>query len=154
LISPSPTAAGESALGNFVAGGQRSLAGTDFALVPTGGPRMGIDPGPVTYGELFSVQPSGRDLIRMELSGKEVRQALETRYGPNQDHLLAVSGLRYAYNPTRPLGNHVTALALPEGTNIDSDEDYISPSTAFSPPEVASSGSSPEARTGRSWART
>ena len=123
-ISPSPTAVGESALGNFVADGQRSLAGADFALVPTGGLRTGIDPGPVTYGEIFSVQPSGRELIRMGLSGIEVRQALEAQYGPDRDHLLAVSGLRYTHDPTRPFGDRVTALALPDGTNIDPEENY------------------------------
>jgi len=123
-IGPSPTAAGESALGDFVADGQRDLAGADLALVPTGGLRTGITPGPVTYGELFSVQPSGRDLIRMELSGEQVRRALERQYRPGRDHLLAVSGLRYAQDPTRPQGNRVTALALPDGIEIDPEEDY------------------------------
>ena len=119
-----PTTSGESALGDFVADGQRDLAGTDFALVPTGGLRADIDPGPVTYGELFSVQPSGRDLIRMELSGAEVRRALEEQYGPGRDHLLAVSGLRYAHDPKRPPGNRVDALTLPDGTDIRPDEEY------------------------------
>lgn len=123
-ISPSPTAAGESALGDFVADGQRDLAGANFALVPTGGLRTSIAQGPVTYGELFSVQPSGRDLIRMELSGEQVRNALERQYRPGRDHLLAVSGLRYAHDPTRPPGERVTALALPDGAEIDPDETY------------------------------
>ena len=123
-ISPSPTAAGESALGNFVADGQRSLAGTDFALVPTGGLRTSINPGPVTYGELFSAQPSGRGLITMELSGREIQRALEKQYRPGRDHLLAVSGLRYAHDRTRPPGQRVTALTLPDGTGIAPDRDY------------------------------
>jgi hypothetical protein len=50
------------------------------------------------------VQPSGRDLIRMELSGREIRLALEEQYGPGRDHLLAVSGLRYTQDPARPPG--------------------------------------------------
>lgn len=58
----------------------------------------------VTYGELFAVQPSGRGLIRMELSGREIRLALEEQYGPSRDHLLAVSGLRYTQDPARPPG--------------------------------------------------
>ena len=123
-IGTSPTEAGESALGLFVADGQRSLAGADFALVPTGGLRTGIAPGPVTYGEFFSAQPSGRDLIRMELSGEQVRRALEMQYGPGRDHLLAVSGLRYARNPGRPPGQRVTALTLPDGTGIDPNGRY------------------------------
>ena len=123
-ISPSPTAAGESALGNFVADGQRSLAGTDFALVPTGGLRTNINLGPVTYGERFSVQPSGRSLIRMELNGREIRHALEAQYRPGRDHLLAASGLRYTHDPTSPLGQRVTTLTLPDGTGIAPSRDY------------------------------
>lgn len=123
-ISPSSTEAGESALGNFVADGQRSLAGTNFALVPTGGLRTNITPGPVTYGELFFVQPSGRDLIKMELTGDQIRRALEKQYRPDQDHLLAASGLRYAHDPTRPLGDRITALTLPNGTEIEPEGGY------------------------------
>lgn len=118
-ISPTATAAGESALGDFVADGQRSLAGADFALAPTGGLRTGIERGPVTYGELFSVQPSGRDLLRMELTGEQVRRALEAQYGPDRDRPLAVSGLRYAHDPTRPRGDRITDLTLPDGTPVD-----------------------------------
>ncbi|MEJ7843906.1 MAG: 5'-nucleotidase C-terminal domain-containing protein [Rubrobacter sp.] len=124
-IVPASTEAGESALGNFVADGQRSFAGTDFALVPTGGLRTNITPGPVTYGGLFSVQPSGRDLIKMELSGGQIRHALERQYRPDgRDHLLAVSGLRYAHDPSRPLGQRVTSLTLPGGAPVDRNATY------------------------------
>jgi len=123
-IAPAPTEAGESALGDFVADGQRDLAGADFALVPTGGLRTDIARGPVTYGELFSVQPAGRDLVEMELSGEQVRHALEEQYGPDRDHLLAVSGLRYSYEPSRSPGRRVTALTLPNGDALDLTKEY------------------------------
>ncbi|MDQ3428491.1 MAG: 5'-nucleotidase C-terminal domain-containing protein, partial [Actinomycetota bacterium] len=124
-IGPSPTEAGESALGNFVADGQRRIAGTDFALVPTGGLRTNITPGPVTYGGLFSVQPSGRDLIKVELNGGQIRRALERQYrSDGRDHRLAVSGLRYAHDPSRPLGQRVTSLTLPGGAPVDRNATY------------------------------
>jgi len=124
-IGPSPTEAGESALGNFVADGQRRIAGTDFALVPTGGLRTNITPGPVTYGGLFSVQPSGRDLIKVELNGGQIRRALERQYrSDGRDHRLAVSGLRYAHDPSRPLGQRVTSLTLPGGGPVETGKRY------------------------------
>jgi 5'-nucleotidase len=124
-ITPAPTPAGESSLGDFVADGQRDLAGTDFALVPTGGLRTSLAPGPVTYGELFSVQPSGRDLVRMELSGEQVRHALELQYRPDgRHHKLAVSGLRFAHDPRRPLGDRVVSLTLPDGGPLDPKRTY------------------------------
>jgi 5'-nucleotidase len=123
-ITPASTEAGESALGDFVADGQRDLAGADFALVPTGGLRTDISRGPATYGELFSVQPSGRDLVEMELEGEQVRRALEQQYGPDRDHLLAVSGLRYSYDPSRPPGSRVTAVTLPNGEALSPTKKY------------------------------
>ncbi|QIN84305.1 bifunctional metallophosphatase/5'-nucleotidase [Rubrobacter tropicus] len=124
-VTPTPTAAGESPLGDFVADGQRDLAGTDFALVPTGGLRTGIAAGPVTYGELFSVQPSGRDLVKMELTGEQVRRALEEQYRQDgRDHRLAVSGLRYEYDPSGPLGGRVTALTFPDGDPLQAGGRY------------------------------
>lgn len=124
-VDPTPTPAGESSLGDFVADGQRDLAGSDFALVPTGGLRTSIAAGPVTYGELFSVQPSGRDLIKMELTGEQVRRALEKQYRPDgRDHRLAASGLRYRYDPSRPLGQRITTLTLPGGAPLRATERY------------------------------
>lgn len=124
-VAPTPTAAGESSLGDFVADGQRSLAGADFALVPTGGLRTGIAAGPVTYGELFSVQPSGRNVVKMDLTGEQVRRALEKQYRPDgRDHRLAVSGLRYEHDPSRPLGGRVTALTRPNGDPLQAREEY------------------------------
>ena len=124
-VTATPTAAGESPLGDFVADGQRDLAGTDFALVPTGGLRTSIAAGLVTYGELFSVQPSGRDLVKMELTGEQVRHALEEQYRQDgRDHRLAVSGLRYEYDPSAPLGRRVTALTFPDGDPLRAGERY------------------------------
>ena len=98
---------------------------TDFALVPTGGLRTNITPGPVTYGGLFSVQPSGRDLIKVELNGGQIRRALERQYrSDGRDHRLAVSGLRYAHDPSRPLGQRVTSLTLPGGAPVDRNATY------------------------------
>lgn len=124
-VTPASTRAGESALGDFVADGQRSLAGADFAFVPTGGLRTSVAAGPVTYGELFSVQPSGRNLVRMRLSGEQVRRALEQQYRTEgRDHLLAVSGLRYTHAPSRPVGRRVTSVTLPDGQAVGADETY------------------------------
>ncbi len=153
-IAPASTGAGESALGDFVADGQRDLAGADFALVPTGGLRTDIARGPVTYGELFSVQPSGRDLVEMELDGEQVRRALEQQYGPDRDHLLAVSGLRYSYDPSGP--PDAASPPSPSRTAKPSAprNSTPSPSTAFSPRAGEISRSSRKARTAGRSART
>jgi 5'-nucleotidase len=71
------------------------------------------------------VQPSGRDLIKVELNGGQIRRALERQYrSDGRDHRLAVSGLRYAHDPSRPLGQRVTSLTLPGGAPVDRNATY------------------------------
>jgi 5'-nucleotidase len=60
---------GESALGDLIADAQRDFAGTDLAFMNPGGIRADIASGPVTYGDLFTVQPFDNQVVRMELRG-------------------------------------------------------------------------------------
>jgi 5'-nucleotidase len=60
----------------------------------------------------------------MELDGEQVRRALEQQYGPDRDHLLAVSGLRYSYDPSRLPGRRVTAVTLPNGDALSPTKEY------------------------------
>ena len=60
---------GESALGDLIADAQRDFAGTDLAFMNPGAIRADIAPGPVTYGDLFTVQPFDNQVVRMELRG-------------------------------------------------------------------------------------
>ncbi|HEX6240892.1 MAG TPA: bifunctional metallophosphatase/5'-nucleotidase, partial [Polyangiales bacterium] len=62
-INRAQSAAGESALGNLIADAQRSAMGTDFAFMNPGGIRADLDQGPITWGELFTIQPFSNDLV-------------------------------------------------------------------------------------------
>jgi 2',3'-cyclic-nucleotide 2'-phosphodiesterase (5'-nucleotidase family) len=65
-------AAGESPLGNLIADAQRTTMDTQFAFMNPGGIRARIQAGPVTWGELFAVQPFANDLVKMDLTGAQV----------------------------------------------------------------------------------
>ena len=58
-------AAGESILGNVIADAMKAEMKTDFAFMNPGGIRADIDAGPITWGELFTTQPFGNDLVKM-----------------------------------------------------------------------------------------
>jgi 5'-nucleotidase len=98
-LSRTENAAGESALGNLIADAQRAAMGTDIALMNPGGIRTDIAAGAVTWGELFSVQPFGNDLVRMDLSGAQLIALLNQQWaGQSFARVMKGSGIAYAWN--------------------------------------------------------
>ena len=123
-VSLAATAAGESALGDFIADAERESAGTDFAFAVSGGIRGELGAGPVTYGELFAIKPFGQRLVKMKMTGDGVRRALEKQYREGRDRTLQVSGLRFVHDPEAPFGERVTSVTLPDGTPLAPDKSY------------------------------
>lgn len=118
-IAREQTGAGESALGNLVADAQRAAMGAECAFVTTGSLRADIEGGSVTWGDLYAVQPFSSSVLSMTLTGAEVEEALERQWEePLPPHNLAVSGLSYTYDGTRPAGERVTAV-LVNGAPLD-----------------------------------
>ncbi len=111
-ISRAQNAAGESPLGNLIADAQRAAMETDFAFMNPGGIRADLFAGPVTYGELFTVQPFGNSLVTMELSGQQIYDLLNQQW-VNQPfpRMLQLSGLTYTWDNNRPLGDRIAEAA-------------------------------------------
>jgi 5'-nucleotidase len=123
--------AGESALGDVIADAQRTYAGTQIAFTNSGGIRADIQSGPVTYGELFSVQPFDNQVVKMNLTGDQIYRLLEQQWQPQANgsvnvRILQVSGLKFAYDESKPIGQRVTSVTLvdetPNGTPIDRND--------------------------------
>lgn len=100
--------AGESTLGNLIADAQRAAQGTDFAFMNLGGIRADLSAGPVTYGELFTIQPFGNSLVRMDLTGQQIYDLLNQQW-VNQPFpgILKASGLTYTWDNNRPIGDRI-----------------------------------------------
>jgi 5'-nucleotidase len=102
-ITRATTPAGESALGNLIADAQRAAMGTEIALMNPGGIRDDILAGEVTWGELFSVQPFGNDLVRMTLSGEQLIALLDQQWaGQPFARIMKPSGLSYTWRENDP----------------------------------------------------
>lgn len=112
-ISREPNAAGESPLGNLIADAHRKAGSTDVALMNPGGIRDDLRAGPITWGALFTVQPFGNDLVRLELTGRQLRDVLEQQWrGQARPRMLAVSGLRYTWDAAAPDGDRVRSIEV------------------------------------------
>jgi 5'-nucleotidase len=111
-----PNAAGESALGDLIADAQRVAAGTEVAFMNPGGIRTDLRAGPVTYADLFAVQPFGNSLVRLTLTGAQIVRLLEQQWQDQpQPRVLQVSGLTYTWQPDAPLGARIDAADVRVG---------------------------------------
>ncbi|HEX3001877.1 MAG TPA: bifunctional metallophosphatase/5'-nucleotidase, partial [Methanoregula sp.] len=74
------TPAGESAPADLVADSFRAAMKTDAGFTNTGGVRAGIAQGTITWGGLYSVQPFANTVLSMNLTGEQIRRALEQQW--------------------------------------------------------------------------
>lgn len=120
--------AGESALGNLIADAHRWVAEADIAFTNPGGIRNDLQAGDVTRGELYVVQPFGNDLVKMTMTGDQIQRALNQQWRQVGDSVevkfLQLSGIRYTWDPSLPLGNRIVSATLDDGTPIQSDAEY------------------------------
>ncbi len=111
--------AGETALGDLIADAQHAasepvaLGGAQVALMNPGGVRADLDAGPVTYGEIFTVQPFGNSLVTMTLTGAQLDAALEQQWQPTTTRILPPSAsLAYTWSASAPIGSKVDAASI------------------------------------------
>jgi len=122
-VSEAPNASGESALGNLIADAQRSAVGAQIAFMNQGGIRTGIEAGDVTWGDLFAVHPFGNTLVTMDLTGAQIRRALEQQWQSDPPRLMQVSGLSYVWDPTRVPGSRIVSVEV-GGVKLADDARY------------------------------
>lgn len=130
-ISRTQNGAGESALGNLVADSQRQYMETDFAFMNPGGIRDDIQAGTVTWGNLYTVQPFGNDLVTMTLTGEQIKRLLEQQWQPDRPRFLQISGLTYTYDDSRPQGDRVLEIKKEDGTPLEDDASYTVTANSF-----------------------
>jgi 5'-nucleotidase / UDP-sugar diphosphatase len=71
-----------------------------------GGVRSAIDAGPITYGDAIAVQPFNNTLVVLDLTGTEIKQALES------GKLLVSRGSSFTLAPDKPEGQRVSDVVI------------------------------------------
>jgi 5'-nucleotidase len=124
-LTRSENDAGESSLGNLIADAQRVQTDAQFAFMNPGGIRADLDAGEVTWGDLFTIQPFGNDLVSMDVTGAQIKTLLEQQWqGQTFPKILKTSGLSYTWDNNRPLGDRVTQILSADGTPLDPAATY------------------------------
>lgn len=127
---------GDSSAGRLIADAQllatrdTARGGAQLALMNPGGVRTdllcrGEPPCPVTYGEIFAMQPFGNSLVVMTLTGAQLKELLEQQQPPGKDSpvfLAPSTGLSYTWAGKAPAGQRVQDLRL-NGQPVDPARD-------------------------------
>jgi 2',3'-cyclic-nucleotide 2'-phosphodiesterase (5'-nucleotidase family) len=118
LAQPMEREGGEYALGNLIADALRAQTGAQASLVNTGSVRRALPAGPVSWGVLYELQPFANALVRVEVTGAQLRAALENAVsGATPDAHL--SGMTVRYAPAAPAGQRVREIRLDDGRVVD-----------------------------------
>ncbi|AZN43648.1 bifunctional 2',3'-cyclic-nucleotide 2'-phosphodiesterase/3'-nucleotidase [Paenibacillus albus] len=116
----------EIALGSLIADAMKDSMDADFAFMNPGGIRADLPQGSVLYSDLFRIQPFGNQLVKMTLTGAQIRTLLQQQWGdtPDKTKTLQISGLKYTADFSKPIAERVIALTKEDGTEISDTEEY------------------------------
>jgi 5'-nucleotidase len=141
--NPAVERSGQTPLGDYAADALRAKYRTDFALVNGGGirdtfparsytpadtslrrPGTGrVGPYDVTLGDALTVFPFGNSAVTTTITGANLWAALENGVSnvPNDGRFPQVSGLKYSFNGSRPVGQRIVSVTKADGTPIARD---------------------------------
>ncbi|MEW6049220.1 MAG: 5'-nucleotidase C-terminal domain-containing protein [Bacillota bacterium] len=119
----------EAALGNLVADAIREAVGAQIAITNGGGIRTNavLPAGSIRRRDVVAWLPFGNVVVKLDVTGAQIRAALEN--GVSQVEKTAgrfpqVSGLRFAFDPSRPAGQRVLWIRV-NGQPLDESAHYI-----------------------------
>ncbi len=120
----------DSPLGNLIADAFRVTANAQMSFVNNGSIRIvAIPAGPVTWGTLYSLQPFENRMMRLTLTGAQIRGIVEQSVRDTMPGM-HVSGITVNYNETAPPGQRVTGITVGNEPLRD-DANYIVAVTDF-----------------------
>jgi 2',3'-cyclic-nucleotide 2'-phosphodiesterase / 3'-nucleotidase / 5'-nucleotidase len=123
LKSPANRSGGQYPLANLVADAHRNALRADFAIMNNGGVRTSLPAGPVNYAQVFEVSPFQNELVRIRLTGKDMKGVLEQALSGGRPDI-HLSGLRVFYDGSRPVGSRVREVRLPTGRRMEDRATY------------------------------
>ena len=120
----------ETNVGNFIADAFRAATAADVGLMNGGSIRADelIRPGPLTNRDVLSILPFKNRVVKIELDGATLRQALEHGVARSAEdaepgRFPQVSGIRFTFDASRPAGSRIVSLTV-NGKPLDRDKKY------------------------------
>lgn len=106
----------------------------DLGVMNAGGVREDLASGEVTFAEAFAVQPFGNSLGVVEITGEDLKNALEQQWQPGGKRPMLSLGLsknvQYAYNPDAEQGKRISYVTI-DGKPLDPTKTYRVAGSSF-----------------------
>lgn len=115
---------GTSPLGYWTCDVMAKAVGAQIGITNGGGLRAPIAKGNITMGMLYTVMPFDNTLVKMELTGAQLKRVIENGIKNDSIGWVQVSGLKVYYNADAAQGNRITAMYLNDGTKIEDSKYY------------------------------
>lgn len=121
-------ASGEQSLGDVIADSQNQIEGTQFAFMNPGGIRadlvVPVGGRNITWNDLFTIQPFGNTLVKMSLTGAQIKALLEQQWQPTVTRILQISGLGYTWDAALPIGSRIVEIHDAAGVALNPAASY------------------------------
>ncbi|WP_444685759.1 bifunctional metallophosphatase/5'-nucleotidase [Alkalicoccus luteus] len=113
----------DTSLGNFWTDAMKEALDADMAVTNNGGIRASIEPGDITAGDIYVIEPFANELSEIEISGAEMQNVIEGSLRSDGGIDLQTSGLTYTLY-VNDEDEVVDADLYVDGEPIDPDETY------------------------------
>jgi 5'-nucleotidase len=129
----------ETNIGNYAADVYRKAANADVALVNGGSIRADFlyKPGTLTKRDVLAILPFKNPIVKIEVSGKTLREALEhgvARSGTGEDNepgrFPQVSGMSFKFDTSKPAGSRTSKIMI-GGKPLDENKIYTLATSDF-----------------------
>jgi 5'-nucleotidase len=120
---PLPREGDQYRLGTMIAEARRNVLRADVGFVGDAAVRADLPSGPVTYGQLFEVQPSQNSLVKVTVTGRQLRKVLEHALDSGRP-AAHVAGATVRYDPRRPAGRRIRGIEVGRGRKLEPNADY------------------------------
>ncbi len=121
----------DSSVGNLVTDAMRaSDDAIDVAMYNSGGLRTNIPKGVITFGRIYEVVPFDNNLVKVSLTGTQVREVLE--HGLSGPYgVMEISGLKVVFDPDRPPGKRCLSILTSDGKEVEDRKVYVVATNEF-----------------------
>lgn len=111
-------------LGRWACETMAEAAKAEIAIQNGGGLRRTMNKGNITMGDLYEIMPLDNYLVAMDLTGKDIKKAID--HGILNPNITdgAFSGLIVEYDGTKSFENRITKITLSDGTPLQEDKTY------------------------------
>ncbi len=127
----------ETNIANFIADAFRQATNADIGFLNGGSIRADLtyNPGTLTKRDILSMLPFNNPVVKIEISGKTLREALEHGVARSAEdaepgRFPQVSGLTYKFDTSRPAGSRIIEAKI-AGVPINDNKNYTLAATSF-----------------------